>query len=180
MLPLHCFNVVVQFEFEFFKFGFELNLFEVFCKKKKTFLFSLPLFLLFCFGPAQSLLPFLFSFSSPSAHFRPAQFSSRRPSSSCFRPISAPSSLSSLTPTGRPRLSGLPSFPVGDTDSRSPAALRLAAPCRGPHAKGPSPPLYKRPRPPLNLTPKPPPLASQTLARAAIGARQARVAADLL
>ena len=36
MLPLHCFNVVVQFEFEFFKFGFKLNLFEVFCKKKKN------------------------------------------------------------------------------------------------------------------------------------------------
>ena len=36
MLPLHCFNVVVQFEFEFFEFGFKLNLFEVFCKKKKN------------------------------------------------------------------------------------------------------------------------------------------------
>ena len=46
MLPLHCFHVVVQFEFEFFEFGFKLNLFEVFCKKKKNFLFSLPLFLL--------------------------------------------------------------------------------------------------------------------------------------
>ena len=34
MLPLHCFNVVVQFEFEFFKFEFNLNLFEPFAKRK--------------------------------------------------------------------------------------------------------------------------------------------------
>jgi len=35
MLPLHCFNVVVQFEFEFFEFEFNLNLFEPFAKKEK-------------------------------------------------------------------------------------------------------------------------------------------------
>ena len=34
MLPLHCFNVVVQFEFEFFEFEFNLNLFEPFAKRK--------------------------------------------------------------------------------------------------------------------------------------------------
>jgi len=35
MLPLHCFNVVVQFEFEFFKFEFKLNLFESLAKERK-------------------------------------------------------------------------------------------------------------------------------------------------
>ena len=35
MLPLNCFNVVVQFEFKFFEFEFKLNLFEGFCKRKE-------------------------------------------------------------------------------------------------------------------------------------------------
>ena len=74
MLPLHCFNVVVQFEFEFFEFGFKLNLFEVFCKKKKkTFLFSLPLFLLSAqtASPAQSA-PFSLSARGPTSLPRPS------------------------------------------------------------------------------------------------------------
>ena len=37
MLPLHCFNVVVQFEFEFFEFEFNLNLLEPFAKRFNKF-----------------------------------------------------------------------------------------------------------------------------------------------
>src|SRR6185503_2864143 len=68
MLPLHCFKVVVQFEFEFFKFEFKLNLFESLAKGKKP-LFSLkpqagPAFFPSLFPPPAAR-PFL----SPAARF---------------------------------------------------------------------------------------------------------------
>jgi len=89
MLPLHCFNVVVQFEFEFFKFEFKLNLFESLAKERKKSLFrpKTP-------QPAQ---PFFFS------PFLPAQPNPAGPIPSP-RPSSRP--LSSLPPTGGPHLSG--------------------------------------------------------------------------
>ena len=89
MLPLHCFNVVVQFELEFFKFEFKLNLFESLAKERKKSLFrpKTP-------QPAQ---PFFFS------PFLPAQPNPAGPIPSP-RPSSRP--LSSLLPTGRPHLSG--------------------------------------------------------------------------
>ena len=134
MLPLHCFNAVVQFEFEFFELGFKLNLFEVFCKKKKkTFIFSLPLFLLSAqtASPAQSAL---FSLSARAPTSLP------RPSLARAGP-SAPSP--PVSPTGGSRPSG-PSSSSGSSGTPAqgvPAAHAppLLAVTRTPRCRGPRP-----------------------------------------
>ena len=128
MLPLHCFNVVVQFEFEFFEFGFKLNLFEVFCKKKKNLSLLSPS--LSPFSPNRQPGPVrsFFSFRTRPNLPPPAQSRARAGPSAPSPPVS---------PTGGSRSSD-------PSPSRARAGLRRVraphAPSRrGPHAKGPRP-----------------------------------------
>ena len=99
------------------EFKFELNLFGSFTKENAKPISFSP----FSFGPAQ--VSFSFPLFFPAAQTGP-NFLSRRPIY-LSRPRSAPPS---LPPTGGPHLLGSSSFPVGDTDSRSPAATRPAPP----------------------------------------------------
>ena len=62
MLPLHCFNVVVQFEFEFFKFEFKMNLFESLAKERKKKA---------SFGPKRLSRPSPFPFFFPAGPISP-------------------------------------------------------------------------------------------------------------
>ena len=128
MLPLHCFNVVVQFEFEFFKFEFKLNLFESLAKERKKRLFrpKTP-------QPAQ---PFSFPFFFPAA-----QPPSPGPVSRARRPIRA---FPSCVADRRVPLVGsvLPLSPASALCSWPRAVLRQ---CRGP------PPVPSWSRGPLQL-----------------------------
>ena len=166
MLPLHCFNVVVQFEFEFFEFGFKLNLFEVFCQKKKPFS-SLSLSFSFQPKPPARPSPLLFSFRTRPNLPSPAQSRARAGPSAPSPPVS---------PTGGSRLSG-PSSSPRRADSRRvrpPYAPRRSF-LLGPHAKARSPPLFKAPAPPWNpwnpIDRKPPPLARANPSRHCYRAR---------
>ena len=149
MLPLHCFHVVVQFEFEFFEFGFKLNLFEVFCKKKKNFLFSLPLFLLSAqqaqLHPSLSLS--LFIPAAQKLHTGPFHFLSW-PSSRTPAQLTSPS----LSDPWGPLVGGV-SYPGSGTDSAESGRTPRSRGLLGPHAKGRCPPLYKAPHPPLEPYP---------------------------
>ena len=136
MLPLHCFNVVVQFEFEFFEFGFELNLFEVFCKKKKKTFSSLSLS--FSFQPKAPARPSPLLFLFPHA----AQPPSPGPVSRARRPIRA---FPSCVADRRVPLVGSFSFPCAGRTPPSPSAAR-ALPA-WPARQGASASAYKRRRP---------------------------------
>jgi len=109
MLPLHCFNVVVQFEFEFFKFEFKLNLFESLAKERKKKLFrpKTP-------QPAQ---PFSFFLS------RWPNFPSRRPS----LPSPGPVQPAQLSPSARSVLPPLLSRRQGGPTCRGPLLPRARA-----------------------------------------------------
>ena len=128
MLPLHCFNVVVQFEFEFFEFEFNLNLFEPFAKRKNRKTRFQP-------KPPARPSPLLFLF--PHA----AQPPSPGPVSRARRPIRA---FPSCVADRRVPLVGsvLPLSPASALCSWPRAVLRR---CRGP------PPVPSWSRGPLQL-----------------------------
>ena len=132
MLPLHCFNVVVQFEFEFFKFQFKLNLFESLAKERKKEKKSL-------FRPKtpQPAQPFSFPFFFPAA-----QPPSPGPVSRARRPIRA---FPSCVADRRVPLVGSFSFPCAGRTPPSPSAAR-ALPA-WPARQGASASAYKRRRP---------------------------------
>ena len=169
MLPLHCFNVVVQFEFEFFKFEFKLNLFESLAKKKASFSLKPQA------GPAFFPLFFL-----PR---RPVRFPLPQPFSHSSRPIS--SSGPSPTPPppaahrqAGPACRGLPRARDGPGLSRvrprPETAPRLPSLARTP--RQPQPPLFKRRDLPWNpIDQKPPPLARANPNRHCRRARSGRV-----
>ena len=111
MLPLHCFNVVVQFEFEFFKFEFKLNLFESLAKKS-------------LFQPKTPSRPSIF----PSLFPPPAQSRARAGPSAPSPPVSPTGGSRSSDPSPSRARAGLRRVRAPHAPSR-----------RGPHAKGPRP-----------------------------------------
>ena len=134
--------LVVQFEFEFSEFEFELNCLNLFQKKCKAFLFSLPFSPLI---PAQPNLSSFF-FLSPSRAKPPPPAHLLTPA----QPV--PASPSRSPPTGGARLSGSsPRSGLTRTLPESGAPRFHAAPSAPWRARqgGPAPPYKASPRAPL-------------------------------